>query len=47
VKKRRPDEPQYSKVETFDEREKISEGTHGRYVINIEKFAARVKKKSE
>ena len=34
------------KVEAFDEREKISEGTHERAIINIAKFAARLLKKA-
>jgi len=33
------------KVEAFDEREKIGEGTHERFVINVERFAARLQKK--
>jgi predicted thioesterase len=33
------------RVEAFDEREKIAEGTHERMVINIGKFAARVQAK--
>lgn len=33
------------KVEAFDEKEKISEGTHERGVINIAKFAARLLQK--
>ena len=33
------------KVEAFDEKEKISEGTHERSVINIAKFAARLLQK--
>lgn len=32
------------KVEAFNEREKISEGTHQRAVINIARFAARLAK---
>lgn len=34
------------KVEAFDEQEKIGEGTHGRYIIHIEKFLSRVNQKS-
>jgi fluoroacetyl-CoA thioesterase len=30
------------KVEAFDEREKIAEGTHDRYIVNIERFAQRL-----
>lgn len=33
------------KVEAFDEREKIGEGTHERFVINVERFAARLQTK--
>jgi fluoroacetyl-CoA thioesterase len=33
------------KVEAFDEKEKISEGTHERGVINIAKFVARLQQK--
>jgi len=33
------------KVEAFDEKEKVSEGTHVRAVINIAKFAARLLQK--
>ena len=33
------------KVEAFDEKEKVSEGTHERAVINIAKFAARLQQK--
>ena len=33
------------KIEAFDEREKISEGTHERAVINVARFAARVQAK--
>ncbi|MBF4695612.1 thioesterase family protein [Fusibacter ferrireducens] len=32
-------------VEAFDEKEKIGEGTHGRYVIDAEKFLKRVNEK--
>ncbi|MGH9659350.1 MAG: thioesterase family protein, partial [Bryobacteraceae bacterium] len=34
------------KVEAFDEREKIAEGTHDRAIINIAKFASRVQLKA-
>ena len=34
------------RVEAFDEKEKISEGTHERAIINIAKFAARLQAKS-
>ena len=30
------------RVEAFDEKEKIGEGTHERAIINVEKFAARL-----
>jgi fluoroacetyl-CoA thioesterase len=33
------------KVEAFDEREKVGEGTHERFVINVERFAARLQAK--
>jgi predicted thioesterase len=33
------------KVEAFDEKEKISEGTHERGIINIAKFVARLQQK--
>jgi len=33
------------KVEAFDEREKIAEGTHQRFIVNVERFAARMQKK--
>jgi fluoroacetyl-CoA thioesterase len=33
------------KVEAFDEKDKVSEGTHERAVINIAKFAARLLQK--
>jgi predicted thioesterase len=33
------------KVEAYDEREKIAEGLHERAIVNIERFAARVKAK--
>jgi len=35
------------KVESWDETEKISEGTHERYVINIARFAAKVQTKAQ
>ena len=34
------------RVEAFDEREKISEGTHERFIVNIERFASRVEAKA-
>jgi predicted thioesterase len=30
------------RVEAFDEREKVAEGTHERFLINVERFAARL-----
>jgi fluoroacetyl-CoA thioesterase len=33
------------KVEAFDEREKIAEGTHQRFIVHVERFAARVREK--
>ena len=33
------------KVEAFDEKEKIAEGTHQRFVVNVTRFAARVQEK--
>lgn len=33
------------KVEAFDNREKIGEGTHERFIINLDKFLNRVKNK--
>src|SRR5580692_12619920 len=33
------------KVEAFDEREKIAEGTHQRFIVNVTRFAARVQEK--
>jgi fluoroacetyl-CoA thioesterase len=33
------------KVEAFDEKEKIAEGTHQRFVVNVARFAARVQEK--
>ena len=34
------------RVEVFDEQEKIAEGTHERYVVNIARFATRVQAKA-
>jgi fluoroacetyl-CoA thioesterase len=34
------------KVEAFDEREKIAEGTHERFVINVERFEQRLREKA-
>ena len=34
------------KVEAFDEKEKIAEGTHQRAVVNVAKFATRVQAKA-
>lgn len=33
------------KVEVYDEKEKIGEGTHGRFIINRDRFMARVAEK--
>jgi fluoroacetyl-CoA thioesterase len=33
------------KVEAFDEKEQIADGTHERFVINVERFAKRLKQK--
>jgi len=33
------------KVEAFDEKERVAEGTHERFVINVERFAGRLKEK--
>jgi predicted thioesterase len=33
------------KVEAFDEADKIGEGTHGRFIIEVEKFLAKTEKK--
>lgn len=33
------------KVEAFDEKEKIAEGTHDRFIVNIEKFAKKLSDK--
>ena len=35
------------KVEAFDEVEKIGEGTHQRYIIELDKFKVRARKKSK
>ena len=35
------------KVEAFDEKEKIGEGIHERFVINVARFASRVQAKRE
>lgn len=35
------------KVEAFDEVEKVAEGTHQRFVVDIERFAARVQAKAQ
>ena len=34
------------KVEAFDEKEKMGEGTHERGIINVAKFVARLAEKS-
>ena len=34
------------RVEAFDEKEKIAEGTHERYIVNIARFASRVQAKA-
>ena len=34
------------KVEAFDEKEKIAEGTHQRFIVHAERFAARVQEKA-
>ena len=34
------------KVEAFDEKEKIAEGTHQRFIVNAARFAARVQEKA-
>jgi fluoroacetyl-CoA thioesterase len=36
----------FFKVEAFDDREKVGEGTHERAIVNVGKFAARVQAKS-
>jgi len=33
------------KVEAFDEKEKIAEGTHQRFIVNVARFGARVQEK--
>jgi fluoroacetyl-CoA thioesterase len=33
------------KVQAFDEREKIAEGTHQRFIVHVERFAARLLEK--
>lgn len=35
------------KVEARDSRDKIGEGTHERFIINVERFAAKMKRKLE
>lgn len=35
------------KVSAFDEKEQVAEGTHERFVINIERFAKRLAEKSK
>lgn len=35
------------KVEAWDEVEKVAEGEHGRYIINVQKFSENFKKKIE
>ncbi|MFN3323478.1 MAG: thioesterase family protein [Bryobacteraceae bacterium] len=41
------DEPRIRfRVKAFDEHEKIAEGTHERYIIDIERFAGRVRGKA-
>lgn len=34
------------KVEAFDEKEKIAEGTHQRFIVNVARFTRRVKEKA-
>ena len=34
------------KVEAFDDKEKIAEGTHQRFIVHAERFAARVQEKA-
>ena len=34
------------KVEAFDEKEKIAEGTHQRFIVNVARFAERVREKA-
>jgi predicted thioesterase len=33
------------RVEAFDDRERIGDGTHVRVVVNVERFDARIRKK--
>jgi len=33
------------KVAAFDQKEKVAEGTHERFIINVERFAGRLKEK--
>ncbi len=33
------------RVEAFDEKEQIAEGTHERFIINVERFAKRLAEK--
>jgi fluoroacetyl-CoA thioesterase len=35
------------KVEAFDAKEKIAEGTHQRFIVNVSRFAARVQEKGK
>lgn len=35
------------KVEAFDEIEKVAEGTHERFIVDVERFAARVQAKAQ
>lgn len=35
------------KVEAFDEKEKIGEGMHGRYIINLDRFMSKAEEKRE
>ncbi len=34
------------KVEAFDEKEKIAEGTHQRFIVNVARFTERIREKS-
>ena len=34
------------KVEAWDEKEKVAEGTHERFIVNIDRFASRVQAKA-
>jgi len=34
------------KVEAFDEKEKIAEGTHERFIVHAQRFAARIQEKA-